>query len=739
MSITSQVRSDSRLPAGRRGYLYRNLWRIGQRVGRPRGIGALRWVLMLTSFFALTWGLVGPLIAHTTYEYRAEISRARTPVVDEQGSVRWGAGNISVDGRTVAWIALEPEDPDSDSPVPLPPGLQAMPEPGQAVISPALAEHLELLGVPDRFGEVVDVLPTTALASPGELIAYTRDPFPGTAQRERPLVSAFGVEADDPFDPFTGEVLYDRDVTEFWSLGVLLMLLPGLLAAVSAARVADMATRRRHIVLARLGAGRRHRMLIALPPALSAAAAALVLSVVGLGWLATGIRRIPLHGYLLDGAVVRGVLPLLLAATLGMTLFGMFLVVWLSAGRLGSLSAARLSVPSDRRSTVRTVILLVVLAGQPWLVGSGDGTIALIGTVLGAAAVALCLPGALADLVRWLSRWRSDRALRNRQAGSFVAWRMTGARPLALARLSGALGAMVILVAHAVVVIGMFLGPGLSTVQAANAVGEGVAEARLEGDAGIARAAVGVAEANELVPLRVDSNYFEGSAEIIATCSDLQALDLPCQAAPLNPGAGPRWLAPMLDWQALGTANVVVASPDEYEGDIENVALSVLIVSDPSGQEVDIELLNRDAYLDVEQSVIFSVPFGSALVGAADLTTKASWVYVFGAPGVMVLLLVGALSWAAVSIEEAQRVISNPVLSDQRQVINAIALVRIAFPVALGGIAGTVLASWLLAPHLRAHQMPPPWDFLILILIATIITSVAAGFAGKRLLSKPNT
>lgn len=714
--------------------LRRNLLDIGHRVGQVRGIGALRWALMLASFLALTWGLIGGLLATGVYEHRAEISRARTPVSDDGGPVRWGAASTSVEDRIVAWIALEQVTPGTDPSLPLPAGVPVWPEPGQAVISPALAELLEDEGVPDRFGEVIAVLDESTLASPGELIVYARSPLPWLNERDGQRVSGFGVGPGEPYDSFTGEVLYDRSVMEFWSLAVLLMWLPGLLAAFSAARVADSATRRRHVLLARLGAGRRHRMLIALPPALSAAAASVVVSAVGLTWLATGIRRIPLHGFLLDGAVVRGMLPVLAAAALLMPLIGVALVAWISAGRLGSLDATRLTVPPDQRATVRSIALLVTLAAQPWLVGSGNLLLAMAGTVVGAAVVVLCLPGALADLARLVARRRARRALATGHAGAFVAWRMTAARPQALARLAGALAGLVIIVAHAVVVMSLFLGPDVATRQVAAQVGEAAAEVELEvTDDRSAREARRLADEGGLVPLRVDLDFTERSAQVIASCPGLQELGIACENVALA-GRGPVWLTALLDWYAIDRAEVVVAEPDQHVADPDSTTLSMMLLSDPGGGAVDVERFDRDAYLSAEVPLGADRLFGGWLRGAADLVTKASWVYVFGVPGVMVLLLVGALTWAAVTIEETQRVLASPVLSGQREVLDAVALIRIAVPVALGGVAGALLSGWLLMPHVSSHQLPLPWGFLTAVLLATALASLAAGIAGRRLL-----
>lgn len=734
-TATAPVRAATTSGRGR-GQLGRNLLAIGRRVGGLRGTGGLRWVLLLAAFLALTWGMVGGLLAQAVYDHRAEISRERTPVTAEDGPVRWGAASSFVGERIVVWIAIDQVAGGTDPSAPLPPGVAAWPQPGEAVVSPALAELLAEVGLPDRYGRVVGLVDPAALASPSELIAYARSPRPWLNERDGLRVAGFGVGPGETFDPFTGEVLYDRDVLELWVLAGLLMWLPGLLALASASRVADSATRRRHVLLARLGASARHRMVISLPPALSAGAVSAALGIAGLTWFAAANRRVPFTTFVLDAAVVRERLPLLALVTVITPAVGALLAAWLTAGRLGRLDAGRLTTPRDRPATARTVILLVVLAFQPWLVGrSGQPVVVMLGTVIGAAAAVLCLPGALADLVRGFAHRRAPRALATGRTGEFLAWRMTAARPRALARLAAALTGLIVIVAHALVVLGLFLGSDLQARQTAAQVGDAVGVVPLN-DTAAAAAAATLATDNGLVAVRLDQHMIDDSAEVIAECGDLEALGLACAAGVLEPGSGPSWLAPVLAWYHGQQATMVLADPAAYAGDPETTSLSVLLMADPDGRRVDIDRLTRDAYENLEVPITVDSVMGSELRGAADLAAKSSWVYVFGAPGVIVLLLVGALTWAAVTIEETTHVLASPVLADQASVLDAVAAIRIALPVLLGGVAGVLVSAWLLLPHTAANHTPLPFGYFTSVLVATVLAAAMAGAAGRRLLGR---
>src|SRR5690606_27242469 len=95
-----------------RGTLVRNLWRVGVWSGRSPGVGALRGVLALVGFACVALGSASALIAAATYEHRADIARARSPVlVDadaDRAPLRWRILNAAVDSRAVGLYAIEP-------------------------------------------------------------------------------------------------------------------------------------------------------------------------------------------------------------------------------------------------------------------------------------------------------------------------------------------------------------------------------------------------------------------------------------------------------------------------------------------------------------------------------------------------------------------------------------------------------------------------------------------------------
>lgn len=740
--------------SGRR-QLRKNLLRIGSWSAAPRGVNALGSVLALLGLLAVSLGLVAGVVASVIYAHRAEVSQARAPVVAEAPAVYWMPVTSGVDERIVEVIALEPvvDDP------PLPPGVERWPEPGEAVLSPAMHELLAERGVPDRYGRPVGQIGREGLASQTELLAYVRLPMPVDEEQAWP-VAGFGVPSSGDSSPI-GEVAYDRSVVEFWSMSVLLMVVPGVIALTAAARVADAETRRRHVLLVRLGAGRRARTLIALPRVLLPAGVSLLVSVALVVAASRFDLTVPFKGNIVDASVMTEVRPALLAIVVATHVVAAIALAFLSASRQGKSSASRLIAPSDRPAWVRTGVLMLVLAGQPWVIARVDDP-TVIGLATWAAAVisVICLPAALATGLRAASAWRARRNLTSGAVGRFLGWRITGYRSRALARLTAAVAALVIVVAHAAAVLALFTGPALEARLVADRIGTSlmVASPR-QGEAGdvvefardrdLATVAVTTTERVLVDEDRMTSRTVSEEVTLTGECPDLKALGVACSTGPLaqdGPSARAR-LDVLAAWHGRpvpGTMEVVVGPPDSgtehdgregYEDDgYEHLEWSSLMLLSRDGGDLDGVALARDAYreglvIDIEQLG------AGAIRGAVDLLHKSYWLFVFGVPGVLTLLLVGALTWAAVVIEESGALVRSPLLAERQDVFDAVAAVRIALPIAVGGVAGAAVTAWLLWPHVRTGAAQLPTGFLVAVVLATLVVAVLAWWAAQHLMA----
>lgn len=156
-----------------------------------------------------------------------------------------------VDGEQITVTYLEPEGPGA----PVPPGLAALPEPGELVVSPALATRFaEQPALRERFaGEVTGTVSPEGLAGPAELWAYAG----ANGLRSSPDASPvhhFGVPSS--WSDLSPLVLFTA------GLGVVVLVVPLLVFVAASSRIAgaEREARLSAIRLAGAGAGQIRRI-----------------------------------------------------------------------------------------------------------------------------------------------------------------------------------------------------------------------------------------------------------------------------------------------------------------------------------------------------------------------------------------------------------------------------------------------------------------------------------------------
>lgn len=174
--------------------------------------------------------------------------------IDFIGSERIERVDVALTGQTV------PE---------LPPGVPMLPGPGEALLSPALAEKAGSLPgsqLADRFGnEVVGILGEDALRFPGQLVALVGQP--PDAMRDALPVAGFAISDGKP-DPLLSLLA---------GVGVVVLVVPSLVLVGSAARLTAARRERRLAALRLAGATPRQvTSMVAAETAIAAAGGALL-------------------------------------------------------------------------------------------------------------------------------------------------------------------------------------------------------------------------------------------------------------------------------------------------------------------------------------------------------------------------------------------------------------------------------------------------------------------------------
>ncbi|GAB7192016.1 hypothetical protein NUM3379_27250 [Kineococcus sp. NUM-3379] len=276
-------------------------WRL-LRAGGRRGLATA--ALAGAGFAATTLLLLlcaGTLVG---LDARADRTQWRTPLAADSPAGAPAVQRTTTsahDGRQVVVVDLAATGAGTPPAVP---GLAAFPAPGQAYLSPALAELVRErpaeLGT--RFGPVAGELGGDALAFPEELVAVVgRAPGDAavTAPAWRDQRSAGTWTGPVPVEDLTGTRLPDGPAAQYLSLAVVavtLLVVPLLVLAGAAARL-GLARRDQRLAALRL-AGASPRQVVtmtAVESALPAAAGALV-GVVGALLLVPVVAQVPVAG-----------------------------------------------------------------------------------------------------------------------------------------------------------------------------------------------------------------------------------------------------------------------------------------------------------------------------------------------------------------------------------------------------------------------------------------------------------
>ena len=244
------------------------LW-LGLRLSLGSGrAGIARTVLMAAGAAIGTLVVLAALAGSAAYgkQYEKQTARSAVRAVDTvvpgQGRVTgltFGGGYDGIGGRQLIRVAVGGATPGS----PRPPGLAAYPGPGEAVVSPALAELLGTDGrARARFPQrVVGLIGDAGLVAPDELYAYVGvpddDPYlvghaPVTGFRDEAVPWTLGPSVGDAFTP-------ERMTGVFFALFVLVPF--GVFLAVCA-RLSASTRDRRIAALRLLGVSARQAALV---------------------------------------------------------------------------------------------------------------------------------------------------------------------------------------------------------------------------------------------------------------------------------------------------------------------------------------------------------------------------------------------------------------------------------------------------------------------------------------------
>ncbi|MFE3181575.1 hypothetical protein ACFXKR_11920 [Streptomyces violascens] len=606
-------------------------------------------------------------------------------------------------GRQFSLVYVRPLAPG----MPLPPGIDRWPAPGEALLSPALARALDAEGAPERYGKVIGKIRAEGLASPGERYAYANPTDRQLdAKRFLPIVG-FGDGA------VAGDKLFIAD-RERLLTALYLVLLPTAVLILVAVRMGSAGRDRRTALVSALGGGWQHRALLNLGEATLPVAAGAVLGILpALGAMASDDIQLPWINYWLSSADLRRWWEA--TALAGLAAAAVLLVLVCAVHRPSKQRRARstrLTAHTSRMVQWAALACPVLIFATVWGPASLDPSqysglrMQLYNT--GVVAVMVTLPCAVAvgaaafgpRLARW-SRRTGD-------TGALVSGRHAAAHPGVTARLVAGVGIALILVSQVQLKNAQF-GESAQAAQAtANRVGDRVLLMKVSDQLPpnqvtslIDHLPAGV---ETLAIYRPKSQGPSATALVQGPCQALQAARLTCSPQPETVTSriadqrlveALRWVSTEVDhFQAREAAVLPVQSsgpPDRY----------VLLSSDGKAlPHTEIQRLLRDTL--PLAAVTAETPGNGWLVGAREDLAHGRWVFFLGVPGVLIVALAVALANLAEFLRFSRNLAPLSVLTGRRKVYVSAAAWALLVPLLASIVVSAIAADWLAAPQERA-------------------------------------
>ncbi|GLW49172.1 hypothetical protein Stsp02_48330 [Streptomyces sp. NBRC 14336] len=678
------------------GGLRRRLLRMGRAASRAAEAGRIRFCALLAATAVAVLALSGFLLAISSFDGRAERSAARWPQVSDTADAKllWRPTVADAGDRQYDVVYIEPLTADA----PLPPGLSHWPEPGEAVLSPALRD----VGpeVRAEYGRTVGTIAVDGLESPSEYFAYVRP----TAERLDPKGMTRAVGFGVPWTPPLGEHLYNFGAGEFRWAYLALVGLPAGLFVVIAARVGAAGRDRRTAVLVSLGASTAARAWFTVGEAVVPVALGGLLGTVALAPVLAADLPLPLVEFVSYAPDARAALPALAAAALGVPLAVLAVVVLLQPpyrpGRSTRPVAARRRrewmlwlFPVVLFGTVKGVDLAPYDLRLPVLAGGSVLTVALLPGVVGAVVAATGPALAQAGAVRG-------------RVGMLIAGRRlaVGARPVA--RLVAAVVVAIGLAAQGQIAISLFTEMS-DRVQAVERY-LGTSVLRVSTTMSTATADVAAFERDlgrGTYALAVTADPRGSRVDVVADCAAWQALGTPC------PGAEPTelrrtehaGLAQAVDLQRSVGVHMYARSGDAARI-LRGTEEASLMVLAGDGRQLSPSRVHgaANAHLAMATNVQVFAMTGT-LGGSGEGIAAQRWLELLSVTGVLVIVVVAGIGSVAQFIRAGRELGPVSVLTGNGRVYYAVSVWSLLVPTVFA-VCAAVVVTWYVTTPLQADS-----------------------------------
>ncbi|MEV8018748.1 ABC transporter permease [Streptomyces sp. NPDC086554] len=705
-----------------RAGLPRRLLGIGSAAGRRAEAGGIRFTALLVATLVVAIGLGSLAAVHAAYEGKQVKREARTPVTPgrpavgtpAEKSTLWLWGSDSLQGeRRFSVVYLSPRTKDA----PLPPGVVRWPGPGEAVLSPGLRKAGAAEGIDRRYGRLAGTIGQEGLEEPSEWLAYVRPPKDLAPKVPVETVVGFGPDASGrPAPGLEPGSSRDDDKSEwmFQALVIGMLLIPGIALLLVAARAGAQARDRRTALVAALGGRRTDRALIAVGEAYRP----VLLGAIASGGLIAAAMlhdwRVPHTGFQLSSAYLRQYGPVTAVAPVAAA--AVVLAVVILAGQLPGKSDKGTRPLGDRRSRWLPRLaplcpLMILLAVRGPDLASPDSALRVLLSWIGIAGTVLTLPAAVATgtaaLGRLLTRWARARG----RAGTLVAGRRTSVHPGATARLVTGVTVALIVLMQAVAWQGLFGAQSDQAQATLDRIGRSALTVGTHGE--VSATAMDsfvqrLPEGTRAVLLASSRDSVNGPVTLHGDCPALISLHVACPAAGhtrLDRLVEDPRLQELIKWtpHGVGATRLKVARIDSRTRFAARAAAggengSSLAVVRPDGDSLSVPALKQLSYEIFPRGAAVRAPGEGELTAGIPNRDQGRWSALFGVTGIGVLTLTAGLSGMAEFLRHGRALAPLSVLTGGYRVFRTSAAWSVLAPLALAGLAGTVVAAMLAAP-----------------------------------------
>lgn len=675
--------------------LRRRLLRMGRAASWAAEAGRIRFFALFAATTVAVLAVCGYLLASASFDGRAERGAARWPQVTETGTgeLLWKATVETVADRQYDVVYIEPRTADA----PLPPGLSRWPEPGEAVLSPALrAAHPE---VRHEYGEPVGTIGLAGLEAPGEYFVYVRPSAERLDPASMAKVTGFGV----PWSPPFGEHLYNFGPGEFRWAYLALFGLPAGLFVVIAARVGAAARDRRTAVLTALGASTGARAWFTVGEAVVPVALGGLSGVLAVTPALAFDIPLPMVDFVLYRPDARAALGALVVAALAVPASVLAAVVLLQPpyrpGRSTRPTAAR------RRREWTLWLFPVALFGTVQGTGLAPYDLRLPVLATGSVVTIALLPGVVGAVVAATGPAMARAGAARGRIGMLISGRRlaAGARPVA--RLVAAVVVAIGLAAQGQIAISLFTEMSDRVDAMEKHLGTSVLRVSTTMDTRSAdMAAFERALGSGTGVLAVRQDPRKGRTDLVAPCPVWRGLGLPCPktATELRTVRHPG-LAQAVELERSVGVNLYAATGD-VDDIVRTTEAPVLMVLADDGRELSTTWVHRSANEHLAMATTVTVfAMTGTLGGSGEGIAAQQWLELLSVTGVLVIVMVAGIGSVAQFVRAGRELGPVSVLTGDARVYYSVSVWSLLVPVVFA-VCAAVAVTWFVTTPLMADS-----------------------------------